>query len=96
MTIELIADGIHLPATILRLAYKLKGVEKTCMHLRAVRVLAGIVGIAVQKQNAVGVLLVGAGVAQVGKLGPVAGVVALFFHRTGFFHVLLFCTDGWR
>ena len=24
MTIELIADGIHLPATILRLAYKLK------------------------------------------------------------------------
>ena len=28
MTIELIADGIHLPATILRLAYKLKGVEK--------------------------------------------------------------------
>ena len=31
MTIELIADGIHLPATILRLAYKLKGVEKTCL-----------------------------------------------------------------
>lgn len=31
MTIELIADGIHLPATILRLAYKLKGVERTCL-----------------------------------------------------------------
>lgn len=31
MTIELIADGIHLPATILRLAYKLKGVEHTCL-----------------------------------------------------------------
>ena len=31
MTIELIADGIHLPATILRLAYKLKRVEKTCL-----------------------------------------------------------------
>ena len=31
MTIELIADGIHLPATILRLAYKLKGVENTCL-----------------------------------------------------------------
>ena len=29
MTIELIADGIHLPSTILRLAYKLKGVEHT-------------------------------------------------------------------
>ena len=28
MTIELIADGIHLPATILRLAYKLKRVGK--------------------------------------------------------------------
>ena len=31
MTIELIADGIHLPSTILRLAYKLKGVEHTCL-----------------------------------------------------------------
>lgn len=31
MTIELIADGIHLPSTILKLAYKLKGVEKTCL-----------------------------------------------------------------
>ena len=31
MTIELIADGIHLPATILKLAYKLKGVEHTCL-----------------------------------------------------------------
>ena len=31
MTIELIADGIHLPSTILRLAYKLKGVENTCL-----------------------------------------------------------------
>lgn len=31
MTIELIADGIHLPSTILKLAYKLKGVENTCL-----------------------------------------------------------------
>ena len=31
MTIELIADGRHLPDTILRLAYKVKGVEKTCL-----------------------------------------------------------------
>ena len=31
MTIELIADGIHLPSTILRLAYKLKGVNHTCL-----------------------------------------------------------------
>ena len=31
MSIELIADGAHLPGTILRLAYKLKGVEQTCL-----------------------------------------------------------------
>jgi N-acetylglucosamine-6-phosphate deacetylase len=31
MTIELIADGRHLPDTILRLASKVKGVEKTCL-----------------------------------------------------------------
>lgn len=31
MTIELIADGIHLPSTILKLAYTLKGVERTCL-----------------------------------------------------------------
>lgn len=31
MTVEVIADGIHLPPTILRLVYKLKGVERTCL-----------------------------------------------------------------
>ena len=31
MTVEVIADGHHLPATILRLVYKLKGVERTCL-----------------------------------------------------------------
>lgn len=31
MSIELIADGKHLPGTILRLAYKLKGAENTCL-----------------------------------------------------------------
>lgn len=31
MTTEVIADGIHLPSTILRLVYKLKGVERTCL-----------------------------------------------------------------
>ena len=31
MTVELIADGRHLPNTILNLAYKVKGVEKTCL-----------------------------------------------------------------
>lgn len=31
MTVEVIADGRHLPPTILRLVYKLKGVENTCL-----------------------------------------------------------------
>lgn len=31
MTVEVIADGKHLPATILKLVYKLKGVEKTAL-----------------------------------------------------------------
>ncbi|WP_459189202.1 N-acetylglucosamine-6-phosphate deacetylase [Parabacteroides sp. APC149_11_2_Y6] len=31
MTVEVIADGKHLPPTILRLVYKLKGVERTCL-----------------------------------------------------------------
>ena len=31
MTIELIADGRHLPSTILQLAYKVKGIDKTCL-----------------------------------------------------------------
>ena len=31
MTVDVIADGIHLPATILKLVYKLKGVENTCL-----------------------------------------------------------------
>ena len=41
MTIELIADGIHLPATILKLAYKLKGVEHTCLVTDALSYAAG-------------------------------------------------------
>lgn len=36
MTVEVIADGMHLPSTILRLVYKLKGVEKTCLVTDAV------------------------------------------------------------
>lgn len=31
MTVEVIADGRHLPSTILRLVYKLKGLECTCL-----------------------------------------------------------------
>ncbi|WP_195371990.1 MULTISPECIES: N-acetylglucosamine-6-phosphate deacetylase [Parabacteroides] len=35
MTVEVIADGRHLPSTILRLVYKLKGVERTCLSTDA-------------------------------------------------------------
>lgn len=31
ITVEIIADGRHLPHTILRMVYKLKGVERTCL-----------------------------------------------------------------
>lgn len=31
MTVEVVADGIHVPPTILRLIYKIKGVEKACV-----------------------------------------------------------------
>ena len=31
MTVEVVADGIHVPATILRLVHKIKGVERTCL-----------------------------------------------------------------
>lgn len=36
MTVEVIADGMHLPSTILRLVYKLKGVENTCLVTDAI------------------------------------------------------------
>ena len=31
MTVEVVADGIHVPPTILRLVYKIKGVERPCL-----------------------------------------------------------------
>ena len=31
MTVEVVADGIHVPPTILRMVYKIKGVERTCL-----------------------------------------------------------------
>ena len=40
MTVEIIADGVHLPATILKLVYKLKGVEKTCLVTDALKYAA--------------------------------------------------------
>lgn len=43
MTVEVVADGVHLPATILKLVYKLKGVERTCLVTDAMK-FAGYTG----------------------------------------------------
>ncbi len=37
MTVEVTADGKHLPATILRLVFKLKGVDKMCLVTNALK-----------------------------------------------------------
>ena len=37
MTVEIIADGVHLPAPLLKLVYKLKGAEKTALVTDAMR-----------------------------------------------------------
>ena len=31
MTVEVVADGVHVPATILRLIHRIKGVERACV-----------------------------------------------------------------
>ena len=53
------------------------------IHLGPIGVLAGVVGITVKEEDAVGILLDGTGVTQVRQLGPVRRVVALLLHRTG-------------
>lgn len=40
MTIEIVADGIHVPPTILRMAYKIKGVERMALVTDALAVSA--------------------------------------------------------
>jgi N-acetylglucosamine-6-phosphate deacetylase len=40
MTVEIIADGIHLPASLLKLIYKLKGPENTALITDAMRAAA--------------------------------------------------------
>lgn len=37
MSVEVIADGVHLPSTMLKLVYKLKGVERTCLVTDALK-----------------------------------------------------------
>lgn len=52
MSVEIIADGIHLPATILKLVYKLKGVEKTCLVTDSLK-YAGYTGKPIDDPNIV-------------------------------------------
>ena len=40
MTVELVADGIHVPPAMLKMVYKLKGVERTCAITDALAVAA--------------------------------------------------------
>ena len=37
MTVEIIADGIHLPATLLKLIYKIKGADKIALVIDSMR-----------------------------------------------------------
>ena len=40
MTVELVADGIHVPPAMLKMVYKIKGVERTCAITDALAVAA--------------------------------------------------------
>lgn len=50
MSVEIIADGVHLPATILKLVYKVKGVEKTCLVTDSLK-FAGYTGETINDPN---------------------------------------------
>lgn len=71
MSIELIADGIHLPGTILRLAYKLKGVENTCLVTDALAYAAAD-GTAIDNPN----IVIEDGVCKTADHSSLAGSIA--------------------
>lgn len=50
MSVEVIADGVHLPVTILKLVYKVKGVEKTCLVTDSLK-FAGYTGETINDPN---------------------------------------------
>ena len=71
MTIELIADGIHLPSTILRLAYKLKGVNHTCLVTDALA-YAAAEGVEITDSN----VIIEDGVCKMADRSSLAGSIA--------------------
>ena len=71
MTIELIADGIHLPSTILRLAYKLKGESHTCLVTDALA-YAAAEGVEITDPN----VIIEDGVCKMADRSSLAGSIA--------------------
>ena len=71
MTIELIADGIHLPSTILRLAYQLKGVSHTCLVTDALA-YAAAEGVEITDPN----VIIEDGVCKMADRSSLAGSIA--------------------
>lgn len=71
MTIELIADGIHLPSTILQLAYKLKGVSHTCLVTDALA-YAAAEGVEITDPN----VIIEDGVCKMADRSSLAGSIA--------------------
>ena len=71
MTTELIADGIHLPSTILRLAYKLKGVSHTCLVTDALA-YAAAEGVEITDPN----VIIEDGVCKMADRSSLAGSIA--------------------
>ena len=71
MTVEVIADGKHLPSTILRLVYKLKGVERTCLVTDALSFAASDVRPAADSR-----IIIDDGVAKLADHSSLAGSIA--------------------
>lgn len=71
MSVEIIADGVHLPATILKLVYKLKGVEKTCLVTDSLK-YAGYTGGPISDPN----LVIEDGVCKLADHQTIAGSIS--------------------
>ena len=72
MTIECIADGIHVPPTILRMAYKIKGVERMAVITDALAVAAAPAGAKAFDER----VIVEDGVAKLADRSALAGSIA--------------------
>lgn len=71
MTVEVIADGIHVPPTILRLVYKIKGVDRTCAITDALGCAASDSNVAFDPR-----VIVEDGVCKLADRSAIAGSVA--------------------